>query len=361
MLEDPRLIPIQIFQVRCFPMTEENIMIRFENLTKKFGSFTAVKGISLEISRGEIVGFLGPNGAGKSTTMKLMANLISPTAGEVWIRHNGVLEKMTNANKDLLMAKMGFLIETPVFYDNVTPRQILTYFAKLKAYPKHLVAKRVEDLVAMVKLSDWIDKPIKNFSKGMNQKIGIISTIVHDPEIVVLDEPHSGLDPKARKEVRDFILSLKAQGKTIFLSSHLLYEISEIADKIAFISHGELLAYDTLKNLELKTQHSTIQIELEDKVDQNAIPDLVERLTNTLIKNKINLIGDNPVRYNTDLHVFEVNFDGTSKNQKVILNSFIQEGIAITTFSVPKANLLEKIYLDFVAQPEINPATEVHV
>ncbi len=129
---------------------ENTVVVRFTNLTRRFGNFTAVSNLNLEIHEGEIVGLLGPNGAGKSTTMKMMAYLIRPSEGDIFIRHNGKLERLTNSNKDYLLDRFGFLIENPAFYDNVTPRQILSYFAELRGYPKKETRKRVEDVVNMM-------------------------------------------------------------------------------------------------------------------------------------------------------------------------------------------------------------------
>ncbi|MBD3341278.1 MAG: ATP-binding cassette domain-containing protein, partial [Candidatus Lokiarchaeota archaeon] len=150
------------------------IIIQFKDLTKKFGNFYAVSNLNLEIKRGEILGFLGHNGAGKSTTMKMMAYLITPTKGEILIRNDGSLEKLTRKNKDYLLDNIGFLIENPAFYGNMTPRQILTYFAKLKGYPRKKVKKRVEQMVGMMGMTKWIDTKVNTFSKGMRQKIGIL-------------------------------------------------------------------------------------------------------------------------------------------------------------------------------------------
>ena len=127
----------------------ENAIVRFKNLSKKFGDFYAVSDVNIEINKGEIVGFLGPNGAGKSTTMKMMAYLLKPTEGEIWIRVNGNLEKLSNHNKDYLLDNVGFLIENPFFYGNVSPRLILKYFAELKGYPKNKVNERIEEVVDM--------------------------------------------------------------------------------------------------------------------------------------------------------------------------------------------------------------------
>ena len=327
-------------------MKNEEILIQFKGLTKRFGSFYAVNNIDLEIKRGEIVGFLGPNGAGKSTTMKMMAYLLRPTAGEIWIRNNGDLERLTLRNRDYLLDRIGFLIENPAFYGDMTPNQILSYFAKLKGYPRKKIKARVAEIVEMVGLSKWLNKKIKTFSKGMRQKIGICSAIVHDPDIVVLDEPQTGLDPRARRDVRDFILQLKKMEKTIFLSSHLLYEISEVADRIAIINQGRLIAFDTLDNLELKARKSVINFELYD-YSESEVPELLERLNNIIAP----LTGvedvDNPkkVIFNENSKVFEVPFNGVPENQLKIHNALFNNNFKVLEFSVPKANLLENLFI----------------
>ncbi|MFX1452772.1 MAG: ABC transporter ATP-binding protein [Promethearchaeota archaeon] len=337
----------RIENIKTQPNDLENdngeILIKLKNLTKKFGSFYAASNINLEIKRGEIVGFLGPNGAGKSTTMKMMASLLRPTRGEIWIRSNGKLKLLTNRNKAYLLDNIGFLIENPAFYGDITPRQILKYFGRLRGYPRRHLNKRVEEVIAMTELSDWIDKKIKTFSKGMRQKIGIISALIHDPDIIVLDEPQTGLDPKARKDVRDLILKLKKMGKTIFLSSHLLYEISEVADKIAIINKGKLIAFDTLDNLELKARKSIINFELLN-VEKKNINALLEDL-NRIILPLTGLNGNTKVLFNERSKIFEVPFNGVPENQSKIHKALFENHFEILEFSVPKANLLESLFI----------------
>lgn len=324
----------------------EDILIQFIGLTKRFGSFYAVSNFNLEIKRGEIVGFLGPNGAGKTTTMKMMAYLLKPTEGEIWIRNNGKLERLTPKNRDYLLDNIGFLIEIPAFYGDMTPRQILSYFANLKGYPRKKVKDRVAEVVEMFGLSEWLNKKIKTFSKGMRQKIGICSAIVHDPDIIVLDEPQTGLDPKARKDVRDFILKLKKMGKTIFLSSHLLYEISEIADRIAIINLGKLTAFDTLDNLELKARKSVINFELYD-YSKHDLTDLLERLNKIIIPlTGLESVDTYKVVFNENSKIFEVSFNGVPENQLKIHNALFKNNFNVLEFSVPKANLLENLFID---------------
>jgi ABC-2 type transport system ATP-binding protein len=324
----------------------DDILIQLKGLTKKFGSFYAVSNINLEIKRGEIVGFLGPNGAGKTTTMKMMAYLLKPSEGEIWIRSNGNLEKLTLKNRDTLLDNIGFLIEIPAFYGDMTPRQILSYFANLKGYPRKKVKNRVVEVVELFGLNEWIDVKIKKFSKGMRQKIGICSAIVHDPEIIVLDEPQTGLDPKARRDVRDFILKLKKMEKTIFLSSHLLYEISEVADRIAIIHKSKLIAFDTLDNLELKAQKSVINFELYNYSNYN-LTELLEKLNKIILP----LTGteensNNKVVFKENSKIFEVGFNGVPESQLKIHNSLFENNFDVLEFSVPKANLLESLFID---------------
>ncbi len=342
---------------------ENNIQIRFVDLTKRFGNFTAVSRINLELYEGEILGFLGPNGAGKSTTMKMLAKLLRPTEGYVEVKdpRNGKMIKLTNQNKDFLLNNVGFLIESPSFYDDMTPRQVLTYFAKLKGYDRKKIKKRVEKVVRDVGMSEWIDKKFKTFSKGMTQKIGIASSYVHDPDILVLDEPHSGLDPQARQELRNLILRLKNErNKTLFISSHLLFEISEIADRVAIISHGKLAACDNIEVLEQQAQKSTIYLELLNfkqkiKVEEGIITDSMKKIKK-LVK-PLTGVDESEVRrplvkYNPDKMIFEILFNGESKRQYDILTKLHENGFKIIDFSVPKGNLLEDLYLDLIKKTQ---------
>ena len=324
----------------------KDIIIQIKDLTKKFGDFYAVSNLNLEIKKGEILGFLGHNGAGKSTTMKMMAYLLAPTKGEILIRNNGKLEKLTRNNKAYLLDNVGFLIENPAFYGNITPRQILTYFAKLKGYPRQKIKERVEDTVAMMGMTNWIDKKVSTFSKGMRQKIGILSAIIHDPGIVVLDEPQTGLDPQARREVRNFMSKLKDMGKTIIFSTHLIYEVSEIADRVAIISKGKLRAFDTLENLELKQSKSVINFELLHPSGEN-LNEMLEQFNRILFP----LTGlEDPkdkVAFKQKSNRFTVTFNGNPENQLKIHNALFENNYEIIEFSVPKASLLEDLFVSF--------------
>ena len=342
-------------------MTDENsdIVISLRNLSKKFGEFYAVSNFSLDVKKGEIIGLLGPNGAGKTTTMKMISRLLIPSTGEVWIKDNGNLELLTTKSKDSLLDHLGFLIENPAFYDHMTPRQILSYFARLKGYPKKMIRSRVEEVINMIGLEGWIDKKVGTFSKGMRQKLGIVSALVHDPDILVLDEPQTGLDPKARREIRELLLKLKHQGKTIFLSSHLLYEVSEIADRIAIINLGQLVAFDTIRNLEAESQDNLLRIQLlTQPTDIPKMRDELESIIKPLagMKNISNIVS-----YNSDSQVFEARVDGNLENQSRMLKELVKKDIDVVDFSVPRTSSLEELYIRLLAGmvTDRNPVAEL--
>ncbi|MBA7711591.1 Vitamin B12 import ATP-binding protein BtuD [subsurface metagenome] len=282
----------------------------------------------------------------------MMSHLLKPNEGEVLIRANGELQKLTNRNKDYLLDNIGFLIEIPAFYGKVTPKEILKYFAKLKGYPRKNINERIDTVLKMVGMSEWKDKKIGTFSKGMKQKIGILSAIVHDPDIVVLDEPQTGLDPAARKEVRDFIMNLKKIGKTVFLSSHLLYEISEVADRIAIIHHGKLIAFDTLDNLEGKAMKSIIHFELLNSPDEK-FDEFINKLKPLVIPSTGITKEESWIKYNNDSKVFQIFFNGNPKNQTEILKKLLDNGYEILEYSVPKANLLESLFIELTRTGEL--------
>ncbi|MHA2226223.1 MAG: ABC transporter ATP-binding protein [Candidatus Hodarchaeales archaeon] len=331
---------------------DSTTLIQYQDVSKNFGTFRALDQISFEIMKGEILGFLGPNGAGKSTTMKLLAGLLDPTAGQILIHTSDGVKVLTRKNRDLLLSDVGFLIENPIFYD-MTPRKLLTYFARLKGYPRHLIESRIEEIMESFLLLSWIDTKINKFSKGMRQKLGILSAVVHDPGIIVLDEPQSGLDPAARKFVRNFLLLQKAEGKTIFISSHLLYEIAEVADRVIIISEGNIIACDTIENLDSQIRHSVIRLEVlyHSKDDLNHINEKIKRLVLPLT----GLVTTaSSVYYNKEFQRFEILFDGDQTKQNLILKSLVDNEIKVIQYSVPKTNLLENLYLRLVEENQEN-------
>lgn len=201
-----------------------------------------LKGISLAVEEGEIFGYLGPNGAGKTTTLKCVLGLIFPEKGKI---------ELFNLPHLSLQAKerIGFLPENPYFYEHLTASEFLHFYGELFPLKKSEIAKKTEELLNLVGLEKWANLPLRKFSRGMLQRIGIAQALINEPALVLLDEPLGGLDPLGRKEIRDIIVGLKKEGKTVFLSSHILQDIEMICDRVAIIVNGEIISQGALEDL----------------------------------------------------------------------------------------------------------------
>ena len=219
-------------------------MIEVSNLVKKYGDHTAVDHLSFQIEKGKIYGFLGPNGAGKSTTMNMITGYIASTEGKVMIDGHDILEEPESAKKCI-----GYLPEMPPLYFDMTVFEYMKFAADLKKIPRNQKDKQIKEVMDMVKITDMKDRLIKNLSKGYRQRVGLAQAILGYPEVIILDEPTVGLDPKQIIEIRDLIKGLK-QKHTVILSSHILSEVRAVCDYVLIISHGKLVASDTPDNLE---------------------------------------------------------------------------------------------------------------
>lgn len=222
--------------------------IKINNLTKRYSGLwsqkpvDAVKNLNLEVHRGEIFGFLGPNGAGKTTTIKVLLGIIYPTSGEAF-----VLGK--HAGDPRNHYKISYLPENPYFYDYMTGREILHFYARLFGLTERARTQRVNELLDRVGLSRAADQPLRTYSKGMLQRIGLAQCLLNDPELLILDEPTAGLDPIAHIDIRDLILELRAQGKTLFISSHQLSDVEIVCDRVSILNRGELVRMGKLEDL----------------------------------------------------------------------------------------------------------------
>ena len=225
-------------------------MIEVNNLVKRYGDHTAVDHLSFRIEKGKIYGFLGPNGAGKSTTMNMITGYIASTEGTVTIDGHDILEEPEQAKKCI-----GYLPEMPPLYFDMTVLEYMNFVADLKKIPKDKKKSMVEEVMEMVKISDMRNRLIKNLSKGYRQRVGLAQAILGYPEVIILDEPTVGLDPKQIIEIRDLIKNLKKK-HTVILSSHILSEVSAVCDYVLIISHGKLVASDTPDNLSKLAQGS---------------------------------------------------------------------------------------------------------
>lgn len=218
-------------------------MIEVTNLTKKYGDHIAVDHLSFRVEKGQIYGFLGPNGAGKSTTMNIITGYLAATEGTVTIDGKDVQKDPEEAK-----CAIGYLPELPPLYVDMTVREYLDFVAELKKVPKKERKQQIDEVMEMTQITDMQQRLIRNLSKGYRQRVGLAQAILGYPEVIILDEPTVGLDPKQIIEIRDLIKSLKEK-HTVILSSHILSEVSAVCDYVLIISHGKLVASDTPENL----------------------------------------------------------------------------------------------------------------
>jgi ABC-2 type transport system ATP-binding protein len=223
-------------------MDISNPAIETKGLCKAFGNKVAVSDLTLTVERGEVFGFLGPNGAGKTTSVKMLLNLITPSCGQGQLFGKPLSDSSVRS-------QVGFLPEHFRFHDWLTAREFLALHADLYHMPRPDALKRIPELLELVGLTPHSSKKLREFSKGMLQRIGLAQALLNQPKLVILDEPTSGLDPVGRRLVRDIIRDLRAQGVTVFLNSHLLSEVEITCDRVAFIKHGEVVRISPLKDL----------------------------------------------------------------------------------------------------------------
>jgi ABC-2 type transport system ATP-binding protein len=240
-------------------------VIEVKNVTKKYGSFTAVDDISFEVNDHEVVGFLGPNGAGKSTTMNMITGYIEPTKGKIIVNGHDISKYPIRAKKQI-----GYMPENVPLYQDLTVKEFVTYMAELKRVPRKVKKEKVQEVLKETGLSDVQNKLIKNVSRGYKQRVSLAGALIGDPEVLILDEPTVGLDPKQITEIRALIKNL-GKKHTVILSSHILSEVSQICERVIIINHGKIVAIDTPENLENKTKNDNSIIitveDLENKMD----------------------------------------------------------------------------------------------
>lgn len=247
-------------------------MIEVDNLTKKYGSHTAVDHLSFRIGRGVIYGFLGPNGAGKSTTMNMMTGYIAATEGNVKINGYDILKEPEKAKKAI-----GYLPELPPVYADMTVYEYLKFVAELKKVPKAERNEQINDIMKQTRVDDVRDRLIKNLSKGYKQRVGLAQAMIGYPEVIILDEPTVGLDPKQIIEIRELIREL-AKKHTVILSSHILSEVSAVCDHIMIISKGKLVASDTPEGL-MAMMKGGRQLTLSVKGEKSALEEILKGLS----------------------------------------------------------------------------------
>lgn len=305
-------------------------MIEVKNLTKRYGKHLAVDDLSFTVEKGQIYGFLGPNGAGKSTTMNIMTGYLGATSGEILINGHDILREPQEAKKCI-----GYLPEQLPLYMEMTVWEYLNFAAELKKIPKDEVKKQIEKVAKLTRLEEVQNRLIHNLSKGYKQRVGLAQAILGFPEIIILDEPTVGLDPKQIIEIRELIRTL-AKNHTVILSSHILAEVREVCDYIMIIAKGKLVASDTPENLE-NLMSGTGHVELEAKTSMEKARAILKEIPQ---------ISKAEYQEETKESVtVRIESEGQSDIREQLFFAFAKEGIPLLTLKLNKSTL-EDIFLE---------------
>ena len=287
-------------------------MIELKNITKYYGDFPAVSDISFEIEKGEIVGLLGPNGAGKSTTMKMITGFMPPTSGELTVGGNDIVSQSIEARR-----KIGYLPETVPLYTDMTVYSYIEYMGMLRGLSKKNIKSKVDNVIEICKLEDYRNSLISKLSKGFRQRVGISQAIIHEPEVLVLDEPTIGIDPNQVVETRQLIKNLSGE-HTLILSSHILPEVSSICERVLIIHEGEIAASDTIENLS-SLMSGKNKIEADIIGSPQAIVTELEKIND--VKSVQFSINKSSSEFSTFSIESEINSDIRSEIAKIIINN----------------------------------------
>jgi len=303
--------------------------IELEGLRKVYsGGVLALNDISFKIKQNSAIGYLGPNGAGKTTTIKILTNVLKPTAGNALIFGFDIQKETMKA-----LQLCGALLEVPEFYPYLSPRETMVYLGKIRGMSQQYLEQRIQDVMEEVEMEDWIDIKIGKFSTGMRQRTAIAQAMLHEPPLLILDEPTNGLDPIGMTKIRNLINKLKKE-RTIFLSSHLLNEVEQVCDNVILINKGEILAFDSLKDIKNKIGAKLIKIEF------------FKPLENHIAKQIENLNEVQGLKRGVDSAL--INYDGTNKSASNILESIIKDlNLKVVSYK-PIENRLEDFYIDLI-------------
>ncbi|WP_422658078.1 ATP-binding cassette domain-containing protein [Paenibacillus sp. EC2-1] len=301
-------------------------MIEIRELSKHYGTFHALKGISLDIEKGTVFGFVGPNGAGKSTTMSILATLALPSSGTAKVGGYEVTEYPKEVRK-----RIGYMPDFFGVYDQLKATEYLHFYGASYGIPRTDREKLIPQLLELVNLSDKADAYVDSLSRGMKQRLCLARCLVHDPDVLILDEPASGLDPRARIEMREILKELKLMGKTIIISSHILPELAEMVDEIGVIEHGEMIAQGKVSDIQNRLRvKKVIHIRTLGKEDILAGKLRDEPFVTSVLTD------------NTGVHV---HFSGDDHQQSALLHQVISWGIPVVSFQEAQSNL-EDVFLE---------------
>jgi ABC-2 type transport system ATP-binding protein len=301
-------------------------MIRTEHLYKNYGTFQALTDLNLQIDQGKVFGFIGPNGAGKSTTMLILSTLLTPTSGKAFVGGYDVVRQPKEVRK-----LVGYMPDFFGVYDHLKATEYLDFYAGAYHIPSVERPKLIADLLELVNLTNKADSYVDTLSRGMKQRLGLARCLIHDPQVLILDEPASGLDPRARIEMREILKQLRQMGKTIIISSHILPELSELCDEIGVIENGKMIAYTPVADFQKGYEKPT-------KIMQLTVVGEAEKVLKLMLDSAHTKLLD---RQN---QTFRFQFAGKDQEQAAFLKMMIDEGIPVVSFGEVKENL-EDVFL----------------
>lgn len=301
-------------------------MIRIQNLRKRYGKMEALKGLTLEIEKGTVFGFVGPNGAGKSTTMSILATLLEPTSGQAYVGGYEVTRYPKEVRK-----LIGYMPDFFGVYDNLTAEEYLDFYGANYDIPAAERKQIIPQLLELVNLTHKRDAYVDSLSRGMKQRLGLARSLVHNPEVLILDEPASGLDPRARIELREILKELRDMGKTIIISSHILPELAEMCDVIGIVEEGNLVSFGRVEEIYAKMQEQRVlRIRLLDQVEE-AMTRLREMPVVTSVTREGNWV--------------VAGFSGNDEQQVELLRELSKAGLPVAAFNEAVGDL-EEIFLE---------------
>lgn len=306
-------------------------IIEIQGLTKTYGDLTALDNLSLEIEEGAVFGFIGPNGAGKTTTMRILTTLLKPTSGKAWIAGYSVTENPRDVRRAI-----GYMPDFFGVYDDMKVWEYLDFFAACYDIPAPQRQGMIGDLLALVDLGHKREAYVESLSRGMKQRLCLARTLAHDPQVLILDEPASGLDPRARIEIRELLRELKLMGKTIFFSSHILAEVADICTSIAILEAGKLVAHGDMAEMKRQLRaHRLIQVRVIGSLEP-----LQARLLSE--PNVADVVTG--VDYDLPPDTLRFDFNGDDETLHELLTGLISQGIKIISFH-EDAGDLEDVFL----------------
>ncbi|KOO49455.1 ABC transporter ATP-binding protein [Viridibacillus arvi] len=295
-------------------------MIEIKGLTKKYGSFYALQGLDLSIGEGTVFGFVGANGAGKSTTFSILSTLLQPTAGDAWIDGKSVTKHAEEIRK-----LIGYMPDFFGVYDQLKADEYLDFFGSSYGIPAAERKKLIPQLLELVNLTHKRYEYVDVLSRGMKQRLCLARTLIHDPKVLILDEPASGLDPRARIEMRDILKQLKSMGKTILISSHILPELAEMCDEIGVIDNGKLIAHGSVSTIQTQLQgEKVLTVKLQDDLEK-----------------AISFFEENPfiTGIETGEHQLSFRYRGSDEEQMELLKKAVLANIPILSFAEEEKDL----------------------